>query len=51
MGKVQEFVAAEPPNEEDFVVIHPKLGVEVYPNSKGKLSSRTSVTRTVTKMI
>jgi hypothetical protein len=37
MGNVREFVGAEPPTDEDFIVIHPKLGVEVYPNQKGQI--------------
>ncbi len=37
MGKVEEFVGAAPPTEEDFIVIHPKLGVEVYPNQSGQI--------------
>jgi hypothetical protein len=32
MGNVKEFVGAEPPTEDDFIVITPKPGVKVYPN-------------------
>lgn len=37
MGQVEKFVGAEPRKEEDFIVIHPKLGVEVYPNNSGQI--------------
>jgi hypothetical protein len=37
MDNVKEFVAAEPPSDEDFIVIHPKLGIEVYPNNNGQI--------------
>jgi hypothetical protein len=37
MGNVKEFVGAQPPTEEYFIVIHPKLGVEIYPNQRGQI--------------
>jgi hypothetical protein len=40
MTKVEQFVGAAPPTEEDLILIHPKPGVKVYPNRDGMIVIR-----------
>jgi hypothetical protein len=37
MGNVEEFVATAQATDDDFIVVHPRLGVEVYPNKNGQI--------------